>query len=198
MQTPTFATRPRLLLAGAIALSFVLSACKPDAPATDTAAPTPSAPDAGASPAPAPTSPATPAPTALTEVEAASGATSGMCAFDAVDGSAIADGNAVAANPSAVRIAGWVGDDASRARPSEPALRLVGADGRAWEIALGAPQSRGDVAKHFEADGLAMSGFDTTFDLSSAPAGEYGIAVTYDRAGTRVVCDKGTRLRVGG
>jgi hypothetical protein len=122
-----------------------------------------------------------------------------MCSIDEIDGARVA-GTAASpvANASAVKISGWIGDDASKARPSEPALRVTGADGRVWEIALGAPVSRGDVAKHFGSDGMASAGFDATYDLSSLPAGDYAIGIAYDRGGARVLCDKGVHIRVGG
>lgn len=204
MTAITLSFRPYLALAIAAALALPLAACKPSTPAdTDTSAvPAPADSTTPAQPAEMPAADATgtAAPASLTEVTSApTGTTSGMCSFDKVDGARFSGTTpSQVANAGAVKLAGWIGDDTNKSRPSQPALRLTGADGRAWEIALGAPVSRGDVAKHFESETMANSGFETTYDLSALPAGDYGLGVAYDRGSQRVLCEKGAHIHVGG
>jgi hypothetical protein len=205
MAAVQFAPRT-LTLACAAALAVLVAGCKPDAPATDSAAPattdaTPAAAPVDAGPAATPAAP-TPAPATLTEVQVAAptpATTSGLCNIEALDDARFDTGAPVTvANPAAAHVVGWVGDDATRTRPAEPALRLTADDGRAWEIALGEPKSRVDVSKFYKAEGLSKAGFDHSVDLSGLPAGDYAVSVAYDRDGVRISCARGKpRIHIG-
>ncbi len=202
--TPSF--RPDFAIATAAILVLLLAACKPSTPVDPeaSAAPASSESTVPAQPAemPAPAAAAAtgaPAPSVVSEITSAGDeARSGLCSFDTVDGARFAGTTpSQVASAGAVKLTGWIGDDGTKSRPAEPALRLTAADGRTWEIALGAPTKRGDVAKHFESESMADSGFEATYDLSALPAGDYSLSAAYDRGSQRVLCEKGVRIHVG-
>lgn len=125
---------------------------------------------------------------------------SGMCSLDKLnDGLLVADQVSMVASPREAVVSGWVGEDAIKAWPKQaPSLRFDQVSGvRAWEAGLGAPLSRKDVAKHFHADSMEMTGFKVPVDLSSLPTGDYSIRVVYDRAGHRMACDQHKRIHIG-
>lgn len=125
---------------------------------------------------------------------------SDFCSLDTVDGALFTlDPPTTLAHPESARISGWVGDRSTLARPDAPVLRVNSADGtRAWEIWLGAPKSRGDVVRHYDAPGMQQSGFDAVFDLSALPPGEYRLSLAYQSSGRQVRCDQGRRVIVDG
>lgn len=125
---------------------------------------------------------------------------SDFCSLDTVDGELLsAELARPIANPASTRLRGWVGDRVTLERPPSPVLRIVSADRtRGWEIAVGPPTARGDVARHFDAGTMQMSGFDFVVDLSALPPGEYVLSLHYLSSGRAVACDKGRRIVVKG
>lgn len=194
------------ILALAISVAFAAAACKPasqNAPAADQPATAPEQ----AAPAPADTSRAPDtgaAPVGLHELdESARTAPLGdatMCRVDEMSGEPLVSGQtARLALPSAAVFRGWLGDESTKSWPQPPpSLRFDQVDGgRAWEVGLGAPLSRKDVAKYFHSDTMEASGFKVPVDLSALPAGDYTVRMVYDRAGRRMACDRRIRVRIG-
>lgn len=142
-------------------------------------------------------------PSVLTEVDAAAlsvaPAESGLCSFDTIDGQPIAGGTpVVVGDPAHFTVSGWVGEKATMTRPAAN-LRLTQVGGaRSWEITAGPPRGRGDVANHFDADGLSEVGFEVSIDPSELPPGEYGLSLVHQVGGQQFICDKGTRIRIEG
>lgn len=197
----------RRVLAIAIAVAFAATGCKPDSqstPAVDqqTASPAPVvAPDAAGGTS---TVENTIAQAGLHELEATALATSlaqsGLCSLEKIGDQRLVAGQAMTLDsPSAAVVHGWVGDDTTKSWPQQgPSLRFDQVEGgRAWEAGLGTPLDRKDVARHFNADSMRLSGFSALVDLSALPPGEYTMRVVYDRSGRHVACDKNIQLRIG-
>lgn len=199
---PRLSAVPRPLL---LALAIVsLAACnRPQTPAST--APAPASEAETVTPAPAPASgPVVPAaPTVLTEQDEAArtqvSRASGWCNIDKVGGALFPDGTATIADPAGFQLEGWLGDKGSMSRPEGAMLRLDAADGaHSWAIGIGPAVSRQDVAKHFQAPGLANSGFLLSADLSALPPGEYALSLRYPSGNSVISCDKGRRISIHG
>jgi hypothetical protein len=152
---------------------------------------------------PAAADPAPTGPSVLTELDDAARSTattaSGLCSFDKIDGQRVsANSTTVVGDPVAFVVSGWVGDKSTMTRPVAN-LRITQADGtRDWEIMAGPPRGRGDVARHFDNEGLKDAGFEVAVDLSALPPGDYGLSVIHENGGRRFLCDKGARIRIAG
>lgn len=123
-----------------------------------------------------------------------------LCALDSMNGAPLPkEHTTVLATPATALFGGWLGDAPTMAWPhSAPSLRLDQVDGgRAWEVGLGAPLPRKDVAKALNAETMTSSGFKVAVDLSTLPAGEYTVRLAYDGAGHRMECDRHIRIRIG-
>jgi hypothetical protein len=200
---PRFSAVPRPLLLAFVVAS--LAACnRPQTPASGSPGANTQA-EAVVTPAPASeTGPAAPAaPTVLTEQDEAArtqvSRASGWCNIDKVGGTLFPDGTATIADPAAFQLEGWLGDKGSMSRPEGAMLRLDAADGaHSWVIGIGPAVSRQDVAKHFQAPGLANSGFLLSADLSALPPGEYSLSLRYPSGNSVISCDKGRRISIHG
>ena len=194
MSNLTRVLQVRLVLAALVA-SSVLAACSraPQAPVA-------AAPSAGTT---AVSSSSTSPPATLTQMDAASRTAAskvdGKCAFDSIDGVPFQAGTpANVQDPSAVKLAGWVADEATMTRPQPAALRLDSEDhSDAWQIALGAPVSRGDVAKFFKVDALASSGYLFVVDLKPLPPGQYHLSIVHSQGGILLSCP-GPTIQISG
>lgn len=199
-----FNARNARILAVAIAVAFAATACKPAAQ-NEAAADQQPAVAQPSTPATDTGSPAMPpaANIALHELDEQSRATAltptGLCSMDGLnDGPLVADKVNTLATPSAAVFVGWVGEKTTNTWPQQPRLRLDQVNGgRAWEVGLGAPVSRKDVAKHFNAESMTMTGFKAPVDLSSLPAGDYTVRVVYDSGTHHMNCDRHTRIHIG-
>ncbi len=194
MTASTRVTQVRSLLA-ALAAGSALAACSqaPQAPAAAT--PAAAAPQAsGSTMAP---------PATLTQMDSASRTAAskidGKCAFDSIDGVPFqVDTPANVQDPAAVKLVGWVADESTMTRPQPAALRLESEDhSNAWQIALGAPVSRGDVAKFFKADGLANAGYSFPVNLKALPPGQYHLSIMHSQGGTLLTCP-GPTIQISG
>lgn len=124
---------------------------------------------------------------------------SGLCSFDAISGQAITnDATTVVVDPAAFVVSGWVGDRGTMTRPDANVRLTQAAGGRMWEITAGPAKRRGDVARHFNNDGLQDAGFEAAIDLSALSPGEYGLSMVHENGGRRFVCDKGAKVRIEG
>lgn len=124
----------------------------------------------------------------------------GLCALDSMNGAPLPrEQSTVLSTPAMAVFSGWLGDASSKSWPlAAPSLRLDQvAGGRAWEVGLGAPLPRKDVAKALNAETMASSGFKVPVDLTSLPAGEYTVRLAYGGAVHRMGCDRHIRIRIG-
>lgn len=123
---------------------------------------------------------------------------SSLCFPGRLDGSKLTPRPTRVRNRAAAGFDGWVGDEATMARPESPMLRFVQIDGpRAWELPLVEVVNRPDVVRVVGAETLRSSGFKVLADLSSLPAGDYHLVVTFERDGKQFVCDKSRMIRLG-
>jgi len=105
----------------------------------------------------------------------------------------------VPTDPSNVLLRGWMGDEAGKGMPQNPALmfKLIGTN-RIWQLPISQNVKRDDVARDTGSAALAQSGFEAKVNVAGLPAGTYRVLLVSDRDGARFSCDNGRNLQLGG
>lgn len=150
-------------------------------------------------PAGAPATAAAPQAPALQELDAVARATeltpSKLCNLEFLDGNKFG-GNTISPNDiAATEFRGWVGDETTGKRPVDARLRIATPNHqRAWEVPVGSPVARQDVAKYANIPTLADAGFQATVDLTPLPQGDYRVYLVFSGPTGGYRCDNGRRI----
>lgn len=105
--------------------------------------------------------------------------TTADCNLDAIDGRPA--GSTPVDRVSGATFSGWAADAENGTVPARVKLVLTGKQDFAVEIPTGMP--RPDVAEARKIAAFAASGYSITANLSTVPAGEYGVTLLYAAPG---------------
>jgi hypothetical protein len=203
---PIRSTTTSTLLGASLLTALMLAGCdRPDVPSAQPAAPAATTSPAG-TPASAPAA-ATPAPTV-----SASGAAGfvpadtsvplapmASCNFEQVDGQPYAAAPLRVGADAEFVVTGFAYDAARETVPADLRLRVIAADGAAWEAPVRGRMDRPDVPTYFKlGDWARPSGFEQLLSSRGLAPGEYRLVLVFSGDGKQFACDNGRRLAIGG
>ena len=181
---------PSILAAG---LCLALGACEPNK------APPQATPDQQDAPTIATAAKATPQAPAVQELDAtarnAESTPSKLCNLESMDGRNIGGEVVALSAPATTEFRGWIGDEATGKRPVDARLRFAApGNQQAWELPVGAPIPRKDVADYMKIPTLGDAGFQVSADLTALPQGEYHVYLVFGGPTGGHRCDNGRRI----
>jgi len=117
------------------------------------------------------------------------------CNFEALDGQAFADAAVSVPAGADFLVSGFAYDKARQLVPAKLRLRVIAADGSAWEAPISGRLDRPDVVTYFKlGDWARGSGFEQLVSSKSLAAGEYRLVLVFDGADQVHACDNGRRM----
>lgn len=122
---------------------------------------------------------------------------SAWCNLEAVGGQAFA-GEDLQVDQGSLKVSGWIADEASRALPQGPALRIESTRDKTavWEAPIGLGIKRDDVASAMSAPAIADAGFVQELVLHGLSPGRYHLYLVYVARDGVTSCDNGRHIYV--
>lgn len=130
---------------------------------------------------------------ALTPEQIRTPVSSATCNLEQIGGVVVPDPQPIAVGSRTFSVAGWIFDDVAKAPVSDLHVRVTAKQGgSAWQQKVVSRLDRADVQAAYGGDAaLLNTGFTATLDASALPAGDYAVALFYQRDGQDVACDNG-------